>query len=645
MSALAGLWRFDGKPDAAEGCGRMLRAQEVYGPDASGEWSGGFVALGRRLKQMLPEDAFDRQPLIGGGGRFVLVADLRLDNRDELTDALQISRARAAALSDAAILLAAIERWEDDYTERLLGDYAFALWDGTRRCLSLARDPLGMRPLQYHRGSRFFAFASMAKGLHALPEVPYAPDEEHVAEFVVLLPETGTRTFFLGIERVQPGHLVTVSADGISTRRFWKPGRRSIALGGPDQYAERLRELLDEAVRCRLRGARDVAATLSGGLDSSGVAATAARLLAPTGGRVIAYTGVPRADYDGPGPAGRVNDEGPYAAATAAMYANMDHVLIHAPRRSPLDDLDRNFFLSERPMLGICNLGWQTRMLADAEKRKLPIILGGGMGNVGFSYDGKPLLPELFRSGRWIRWWRSARALVAREGWSWPHAVAETLGPWVPGPAWTWLLRVRRGDNPDVFSYTAINPGRFAELDLARRAQESGKDFTDRPAKDGFEQRVWCLDRSDSGTSIKGVLAGWHVDIREPLADLRILEFCFAVPTEQFLREGTTRALARRALEDRLPKVVIEKRRSGMDGADWHERLTAARAQVAEELDRLAECPSAVRALDLSRLRRLVENWPTGGWERLEISSSYRLALLRAISTGHFLRRATGGNR
>src|SRR5207302_10730224 len=137
---------------------------------------------------------------------------------------------------------------------------------------------------------------------------------------------------------------------------------------------------------------------------------------------------------------------------------------------------------------------------------------------------------------------------------------------------------------------------------LTRRARETGKDFADRPAKDGFEQRAWCLDRTDPGTSIKGALAGWRVDIREPLADLRVLEFCLAVPTEQFLREGVPRALARRALADRVPKLVLEKRRSGMDGADWHERLTAARAQVAEELDRLAECPPAARALDLPRL-------------------------------------------
>jgi asparagine synthase (glutamine-hydrolysing) len=110
------------------------------------------------------------------------------------------------------------------------------------------------------------------------------------------------------------------------------------------------------------------------------------------------------------------------------------------------------------------------------------------------------------------------------------------------------------------------------------------------------------------------------------------------------LRDGTPRALARRALADRVPKLVLESRGSGMDSADWHERLTAARGEVAEEIERLAACAPAARALDLPRLRRLVENWPTGGWDRADVSSPYRLALLRGLSAGHFLRRAMRGN-
>ena len=377
MTALAGLWRFDDRPDAADGCARMLAAQELYGLHGSAQWVDGGVALGRRLMRVLPEDAFDSQPLIGSGGRYVLVADVRLDNRDELTEALRIPAPQARGLCDAAILLAAIERWDESCLERLVGDYAFALWDGARRRLLLARDPLGQRPLHYHRGNKFFAFASMPKGLHALAEVPYAPDEDRIAEFLALMPETGTQSFFRGIERVESGHVVTVTPTGLAARRHWQPSRRSVALRRPEEYSEALRDLLDQAVQCRLRGAENVGAQLSGGFDSAAVAATAARLLAPSGRRVVAFTAVPREGYDGPAPRNRIVDEGPYAAATAAQYPNMEHVLIRSHDRSPLDDLDRSFFLFDRPVLNICNHVWANSICDAARKRKLRSFLPG----------------------------------------------------------------------------------------------------------------------------------------------------------------------------------------------------------------------------------------------------------------------------
>jgi asparagine synthase (glutamine-hydrolysing) len=640
MTALAGLWRFDGQPDAAEGCARMLAVQKLYGPDHSAHWSDSAVALGRQLMRLLPEDAFDRQPLIGGEGRYVLVADVRLDNRDELTAALRIPAPQARTLCDAAVLLSAIERWDESCLERLVGDYAFAAWDGARRRLLLARDPLGQRPLHYHRGNKFFAFASMPKGLHALPDVPYAPDEDRIAEFLVLMPEIGTRSFFLGIERVEPGHVVTVTADGLATRRHWQPSRRQIALRRPEDYSEALRDLLDQAVACRLRGTGDVGVYLSGGFDSGAVAATAARLLAPSNRRVIAFTAVPREGYDGIGPPNRIIDEGPYAAATAALYPNIEHVLVRNEGRSPLADLDRRFFLFDRPVRGICATGWSHSLDNAIRKRKLRVALSGHLGNLGLSYDGVELLPELFRSGRWLRLWREASALVAVRQLRWRGVLARTFAPWCPPALWVWVNKVRRGYALDVGDFTAIHPRRFDELARARF-----HDVAYRRWKDGFAMRLHVLQTMDPGNYQKGTLGGVQADYRDPTADVRLLEFCLGVPTEQFLHNGTLRSLARRTLADRLPKQVLEEPRRGLQVADWHEDLTAARASVIDELERIEACPAAAAALDLPRLRRLTENWPSGGWERSEVALQYRYTLLRAIATGHFLRRATGSNR
>jgi asparagine synthase (glutamine-hydrolysing) len=643
MSALAGLWRLDGRPDAGESCDRMLAAQAIYGAHDCAQWSDGPVALGRRLSRLLPEDAHDRQPLIGGG-RHVVVADLRLDNREELAAALSIPTEHARTLCDAAVLLAALERWGDACVDHLVGDYAFAQWNGAERRLLLARDPLGRRPLHYYCSPKLFALASMPKGLHALADVPYAPDEEHVVEFLALLPQSGSRSFFHEIARVEPGHVVVATAQGVAVRRFWEPQRTMLRLKSADDYVDALRSHLDTAVRCRLRGVSgSVGAHLSAGLDSPAVAATAARLLAPSGGRVVAFTATPRDGYDGFASRQQIGDEGPLAAATAALYPNMEHVLVRTPGRSPLRDLDRNFVLYDQPMLNICNGVWVHAINDEAKSRKLQVMLTGEMGNFGLSYDGAELMAELLRSGRWLHLLQEARALVAGR-MRWRGVALQTLGPWIPAALWVWAQRRLRNVDRDITHYAAINPWRLAELDLASRAKARGLDLAYRPWSDGFAARMWGLRRVDLGNYVKGALGGWGVDLRDPTADLRLIEFCLSVPTDQFFRDGINRALARHALTDRLPQAVVAEQRKGYQGVDWHEGLTAAQDELAVELGRLDDCAPASRALDLARLRRLVAQWPNGRWHSDEVTGRYRLALLRGLSCGHFLRRATGLN-
>ena len=208
--------------------------------------------------------------------------------------------------------------------DRLVGDYAFALWDTQDQRLVLLRDYLGMRPLHYHRGKDFFAFASMPKGLHALAEIPRAPDEDRIAEFIALLPEHGPQSFFKGVERVEAAHIVSMTLCGLHARRHWNWNRRTLASSGNGDYVQGLRYPLDQAVQSWLRGANGrVGAHLSAGFDSSSIAATAARLLAPAGGKVVAFTAVPRVGYDLPIGKGKIGDEGPLAAATAAAHPNM----------------------------------------------------------------------------------------------------------------------------------------------------------------------------------------------------------------------------------------------------------------------------------------------------------------------------------
>lgn len=644
MTALAGVWRFDDKPGISEFCARLLAAQEIYGPHASAHLAFGPVAFGRCLMRTLPEDAHDHQPLSGGGGRYMLVADVRLDNRDELCGLLNIPPGRGAELCDAAILLAAIERWGTACLVRVVGDYAFALWDSVQRRLTLARDPLGQRPLYYHRSDKFFAFASMPKGLYSHPDIPFAPNEERIAESLLLPWELGPSSFFKGIERVKSGHIVEVAGNSFVTRRHWCPKRRDSGLRRSDEFSEALRGHLDRAVRCRLRGAKDVGAHLSSGFDSSAVAATAARLLAPTDRKVVAFTAVPLKGFNRPPSHREIFDEGSHAAAVAALYPNMEHVLVDAEGRSMFDGLERNFYLFDEPTSSVSNGSWWYAICDAARSRGLRIVLTGQEGNMGLSYNGLELFPELFRRGRWLHLYRELRCLVTQKKASWRGALAMSCGPWMPDFLWNLINRIRKRRNSNALNYTPINSRRYVELNLAERAKDAGVDLEFRPSKDGFDMRLWNLFNSDPGNSNKGVLGGWHIDQRDPTADIRLIEFCLSVPTEQFYSQGVSKALARRTLSDRLPKQILGETRRGVQSADWFVRLTAERARVASELARLDTCPQVANMLDLPRLHRLVDEWPEKASDNDAIYADYRATLLRGLSTGIFLRRIIGSN-
>lgn len=652
MTALAGLWLLDGNPTAAAECRRMLAGQAIYGPDGEGLWNGGEVALGLRRFDLLPEDRFDHPPLVGAAGRFVLVADIRLDNRADLAASLDIDAAPARAQSDTALLLRAWERWGETTFDHLYGDYAFALWDGRDRRLVLARDGLGTRPLHYYRSAgsgaaAFVAFASMPKGLHALPDIPYGPDEARTAELLALMPEHGSGSFFKDIHRVESGHVTTITASGVSSRRHWRPRRPEPGTRLAADHVEAMREHLDRAVLCRLRGAGPQVAThLSAGLDSSAVTATAARLMAPHGGGVVAFTSVPRRGYDGPVPANVIADEGALAALTADLYPNLEHVLV--PGRGAtgpdlMDGMDRNVLLFERPIMNLCNQQWIDRINSLARDRGLRVLLSGTMGNMTLTYDGRQRLSEMAGQFDLSGLWREGRALVKARRMGWKRVAAQALGAHLPVSAWRLATRMR-GRIRALGDYSALNPALAAEMNMAARAEALGHDLASQPRIDGFDARLRVMQRVDQGNFNKGVLGGWGIDTRDPTADRRLTEFCLGLPSEAFLSHGTPRLLARRALADRLPSAVIGERRMGRQAIDWHEGLTASRDAIRVEIDRLKHVPSAAAALDLDRLDRLLETWPEGGWEDEAVVQNYRLALMRGLVSGHFLRKVSRSN-
>jgi asparagine synthase (glutamine-hydrolysing) len=564
---------------------------------------------------------------------------VRLDSRDELGAELGIVAADARQFSDSDLVMRAIERWQEDAISRLIGDFALILWDAAEHRLILARDVQGRRPLHYHRQDRFIAIASMPKGLLALPEIPNEADEEAVAEFLAVLPERTPRSFFRGIERVVPGEILVFERQSARRTQYWQFEPKPLRLRD-DEYLEATREMLDRAVSAQLRGAGSkVGSHLSGGLDSSSVTATAARLMAPKG-KVIAFTSAPRAGFEGPEFYGRFNDESGHAAALAALYPNIEHVVLRGNRRSPLAALDRNFLLYDRPALNLCNNVWIEGFLDLAKERDLNVMLIAEFGNMTISYTGLEGLAEMLAGGRLIRLTREAMSL-RRNGMRALSIGAYAVGPFLPRRLWRGINRLA-GRRVGIRDWSAVRADRIGQLERAARAR--GNDLSNANWRDSVAMRKWMYGLIDDGNVLKGQLAGWGIDTRDPTLDRRLVELCLSIPIEQYLKGGQSRALVRRAFADRLPRVIVEETRKGYQAADWHEGLLAALPDAAAEADRIANVPAASSILDTDRLRQLLGETGKTDWNSWSAEADYRLALLRGISAGHFLRKASGAN-
>jgi asparagine synthase (glutamine-hydrolysing) len=634
VSAIAGFWSLKGEP-ARDYCTRMLHAQQPYG-SKSAHWANGPFACGRLLHSVLPEDAFDQQPLRRGPYR--LVADLRLDNRADLAAGIGLSSEQLARCSDADVLFECLLKWGDAAIERLIGEFAFALWNDAEQRLLLGRDLFGLRPLHFHRSADFFAFSTMPSGLHALPALPREFDAEAMADELALLSADGSRTLYRGIERVLPGHLVQVTRGTVSTHAFWAPPEPGKHLK-PAEYEEGLRAVVATAVKAQLRGAdRTVGSHLSAGLDSSIVTATAAQLFAP--GKVLAFTATPRKGFDGPTPGGTIGDESALAAQTAAQFPNVEHIVVDRSEETLVDVLNRQFAYMQQPANGLCNSLWSREISRCARARGLKVLLVGFSGNLTVTYSGREAWSALLKRGRLLKL-LGIGARMAAKGVPLRSLGAQLIGPILPPSVWAQACRAY-GRPTNLSGYTAISP--VLRNSVEARARSRGVDLLYQPSNDPLQHRLDALFDGDNGNYFKGILAEFGLSMRDPLSDKRVVEYCLGVPAEEYLRGGTERGLARRAFADRLPPSVAESHVRGLQGADWYESVARDMPLLRQELEVIKRCAAAAEVLDTGWIDETLASWPQSEWDRRDVILRYRYGLLRGVSAGHFMRKLAGTN-
>lgn len=610
MTFLAGCVRLDGAPPRGGACAAILNAQ-------TGDGSVGSLGLA--------EFGSDAAPLTGSNGRLLFIGDVRLDNREFLAGQLGLAPRPVREMSDAELAFAAWQRWGEDSLDRLRGDYALAAWSDPDRTLTLARGPLSTRQIFYHCGPNTVVFASVAQALFAAGLFPKALNLDNAARFVGGVAWPGDGTFFAGVSRLRQGTLARFTRAGPQVETYWRPRRNRTETLRDDEYAEAMVELLDRAVTAQLR--RDgglAAAHLSAGRDSGAVATSAAIALGHAGEPLLAYTAAPRASFGGSGLPNRIDDESGLAAATAALYPDMRHIVVR-PERDPFAEVEALHRIAASPIASLSNFQWGRDVQLAARDLGASVMLAATVGNLTISAGDEWHLPALLGEEGPGEWWRNARRFV--------HASTDYLRVlnWTFGgslPPWLHRAGARLfggGGSSDAGLPLLREPYR-------RRARSAVLRQTDRRGLGdpfAFRSRL-LLDQDPSNT----MALLWGVDVREPVADRDLIEFCFSIPARLLVGPPGTRPLCDRAFGARLGWRSGEVRLRGYQGADWYCSFTADRVRT--ELARHRSHEVVRELIDLDYIDRMLADWPAE-WTDLPLIIHYRNDLLRAVSAANFI--------
>lgn len=301
MSAMGCVFHRGDNPLNPHDLDVILQTQTPLSIDRVGAWCGDRIALGQQTGVSMPASSQEPLPWRDDAAGLTIAADVRLDNRDDLCATLAVPPDQRQTLSDRQLLLCAYQKWGMDCPDHLIGDFAFVIWDAAEQRVFGARDVAGVRPFYYHLSPQRLVVASDMLALMALPNMPQELDDIYVGEqnLTILFYSNPPieATIYAAVRRLPPAHAMVVSADKCRIWQWWSPDQAPDVRGrSVVAYAEELRALLHQAVTCRLRSAVPVGAHLSGGLDSSSVAVTAARALQDCGQTLPVFFWAPRGD-------------------------------------------------------------------------------------------------------------------------------------------------------------------------------------------------------------------------------------------------------------------------------------------------------------------------------------------------------------
>lgn len=554
MSGIAGVWHLDGVPIEESLLTRMAAPISHRGPDGIGYLARESVGMVNFHCWTTPESVGETLPLTDATNSLSLCFHGRLDNRDELIAALTPGGAVFRTKTDAEIVLHAYELWGENCPARIVGEFAFVIWDARRQQLFCARDVSGWKPFFYFKDRNRFLWASEFPPFFAADDALRQPNEGKIAEFLSGLMVSRDETFYQGIMRLPPAHSLIVTRESTRLTRYWGLDTiQDVRYRSDDEYADQFLDLLQRAVKCQMRVHGRLGAQLSGGLDSTSVVAVAWSLLGEQRSGFEAFSlSFPGADFDETG----------YIQNAVTHYGLSAHLI--DPRVSNPPDL-RAFARRYQDIPDYPNGTMEIPLFEMARDRGFRVLLTGHGGDdwfTGSSYH----YADLLRGLKLVELYRQFRADTEVVGIvSFPRHVLLHRGflPLLPPSIYRIQRRIRRRIRRRPFQARPwMNPEFVERVNLAERVRtepfwlENRHHFA-RSHLFGSATGAWAAHGFEMEERFA---AQFNIELRHPFRYRPLIEFGLGIPEEQRWRGSITKYVLRQAMQGLLPETVRQRR-------------------------------------------------------------------------------------
>jgi asparagine synthase (glutamine-hydrolysing) len=605
MCGICGIVNFDGSdPVDRIVIERMTESLAHRGPDDAGYFVEGRVGLGHRRLSIIDLSG-GRQPIFNEDRSAAIVFNGEIYNYRDLAEALKTAGHTFRTRSDTETILHAYEEYGDDCVQQLRGMFGFAIWDGAKQRLLLARDRLGVKPVYYYRDRHFLAFASEIKSLLEIRSIPREVDPDAFDMYLSLRYVPGPRTMFKNIFRLQPGHVLVADDSGIRITKYWDIDYPDPEPHSPEFLLERFRELLDESVRMRLLSEVPLGVFLSGGLDSSAILATMSKYAGDS--RVKTFS----VGYQASRAEETASNEFEYARLAADAFASEHHEY----------RLDATHFAEFVPDL----VSYLDEPLADPSCIPLYFISKLAREHITVVLSGEGADEILAGYGIYSKMLALDR-IYAGAG------PLSRLAPWIANLAPSEKLRhyVRMCGQALETRYRGVSRGFTEEGKLrlvgADRMKQSERQFRD--VFGGYfkavenaspldrmlyvDAKVWLPDdlliKADKMTMANGL------ELRVPFLDHKMVEFAATLPNASKIHGKGGKTLLRSAMRGVLPDAIIDRPKKGFPIPIGSWLRTSLRQFTRDHL--LARDSACSRYVDRDETARLVEEHEQGRADR-----------------------------